>query len=387
VSSINNTGFRRTFASFVVIFLLTGCQAPGKLRNPLAQSENGKQSWASRIPKSLRPISKPENLEPIDQELALARSLELQGKTDEAIYTYSTILAKEDRADAHHRLAVLHDKRGSFQASEEHYQVALKLDPKNAELLCDRGYSYLLQDRLEDAQDHLKKAIKRDPTLNRAHNNLGLLLAQQGHVDRALVEFAAAGCSHAEARTNLACALTMAGKVADAAYHLEIARQADDSLLPAGQLESALGQRMIGSVRKSRVPPRVTANSPSNPPVGESNVVTQTTTKQVQEAPDRQIVALPPIDEQSCIASQGWLVDYQIKPCDDILPMPADEETVDNQQFDDILRMSANVEPDFIQQPSQGKRAQLRRALVRLNEPTPLMELQQPLSLRPFNRQ
>jgi Flp pilus assembly protein TadD len=382
VSSMNNTPSRCAAASLVAITLLAGCQLPAGLSNPLAQSDKAKQSWTSKIARNLKSGSKTETLDPIAQQMALARSLESQGKTAEAIYTYSTILAKEEGADAHHRLAVLHDKSGNFKASEEHYQVALKLEPKNAELLCDRGYSYLLQDRLEEAQENLEKAIKRDSDLTRAHNNMGLLLAQQGHVDRALVEFAAAGCSHAEARTNLAYALTMAGNVDDAQYHLEIARQADASLLEAGQLKYALGQHMISSAPESGAHQAVDFSPPGKP-----RKTSQTTPQRSPETSDRQIVALPPTEEQRGVESSGQLIDYQIAPSANSQSMPASEAPVTNQQFDDILRMSANVEPDPQQQLSQRKQAQLRRALDRLDETDQIAELEQPHSLRAFDSQ
>ena len=318
--------------------------------NAFSSTAKGKQAWTSRLLSKLESSKEVERVDPIDQELALAHSLELQGKTAEAIYTYSTILAKEDRADVHHRLAVMHDKQGNFQASAEHYRQALKVDPKNAELLCDRGFSYLLQGRMEDAQDHLNRAIKREPKLSRAHNNLGLLLAQQGHVDRALVEFAAAGCSHAEARTNLAYALTMAGKVADAEHHLEIARRADVHLLPAGELEYALRQLALGRAPESNSQQLVTANRPVKSPVGESNVVPQTAAQKRLEPFNQHVVDTPPNNAQYRVASFRQLNNYQSTTFEDTLPTPVD------------------IEPVTIQQPSQPKHPQLQQAVDQLIE-------------------
>ncbi|MCH7750647.1 MAG: tetratricopeptide repeat protein [Planctomycetes bacterium] len=372
MSSMNDPRFRCAISCSVAIALLVGCQTSGRMYNALSYTAKGKQAWTSRLLSKLEPSKDAERVGPIDQELALAHSLELQGKTAEAIYTYSTILAKEDRADVHHRLAVMHDKRGNFQASEEHYQEALKVDPKNAELLCDRGFSYLLQGRMEDAQDHLNKAIKREPKLSRAHNNLGLLLAQQGHVDRALVEFAAAGCSHAEARTNLAYALTMAGKVADAEHHLEIARQADVYLLPAGELEDALRRLALGKAPKSNSQQLVTANWPVKSPVGESNEVPQTAAQKRLEPFNQQVVDTLPNNAQYRVASLGQLNDYQSTTFEDTLPTPVD------------------IEPVTIQQPSQPKHAQLQQAvdqLIELPQPVEIGQLIQLQSTAESNRQ
>jgi tetratricopeptide (TPR) repeat protein len=378
----------------MAITLLSGCQLPGNISSPFANSDKAKPSWTSKIARNLKPGAKPQTLDPIAQKMALARSLESQGKTAEAIYTYSSILAKEERADAHHRIAVLHDKAGNFPASDEHYQVALKLEPKNAELLCDRGYSFLLQDRLAEAQEQLEKAIKRDSDLTRAHNNLGLLLAQQGHIDRALVQFAAAGCSHAEARTNLAYALTMAGNVADAQYHLQLARQADITLQEAGQLTTALGQGTPTEPQQEAVPQkqvekprRVASHSSAELPVSDSGQVSRQAFLPPAVMADHRAVALPPTNEQSDSESPGQLIDYQTMPSERSQPTSTSEAPVTNQRLGEILRMSANVEPNLQQQLAERKQAQLRRALERLNKNGQLGELVQPLSVRALDSQ
>ena len=175
---------------------------------------------------------------------------------------------------------------------------------------------------MEDAQDHLNRAIKREPKLSRAHNNLGLLLAQQGHVDRALVEFAAAGCSHAEARTNLAYALTMVGKVADAEHHLEIARRADVHLQPAGELEYALRQLALGRAPESNSQQLVTSNQPVKSPVGESNEVPQTAAQKRLEPVSQHVVDTPPNNAQYRVASLRQLNNYQSTTFEDTLPTP-----------------------------------------------------------------
>lgn len=296
MSKTDQPSCRMAILSTLVLSMIVGCQMPGGMRSPLAQSSRGKKSWTSRIAKSLKPGKKEGVVDPVDQELALARSLEVQGKIAEAIYTYSTILAKDDiskgkRAEAHHRLAVLHDKGGKFQSSEEHYEEALKLDSKNSELLCDRGYSCMLQGRMEEAEKNLEAAIQRDPEILRAHNNLGLLLARQGKIDRALVEFAAAGCSHAEARTNVAYAMTVDGKVAEAELQLQLARQADASLAAADELESALRQLTGGESVETDSARLVVAQASMKPVVVRSRNIQTVSSTRLIDAVDAQVVA------------------------------------------------------------------------------------------------
>ncbi len=88
-----------------------------------------------------------------------------------------------------HRLGVLYDKQGKFEKAREYYGKALKHRPNDAELLCDIGYSYYLQQNWKESESHLRSAVKIDPQLERAHNNLGLVLARMDQPDAALAAF------------------------------------------------------------------------------------------------------------------------------------------------------------------------------------------------------
>jgi tetratricopeptide (TPR) repeat protein len=43
--------------------------------------------------------------------------------------------------------------------------------------------------RIDEAQEHLNAALKLDPEIAQAHNNLGIILIQQGDVEQAIVHF------------------------------------------------------------------------------------------------------------------------------------------------------------------------------------------------------
>ncbi len=142
--------------------------------------------------------------------MAIARSLDNQGDTEPAIKAYLDVVNKDPRrADAYHRLAVLHDAKGDSESASNFYQIALKKDPKNAELHCDFGYSCYLQRNWSEAEPQLRRAIALNADCARAHTNLGLLLARTGREKEALVEFRKAGCDEAAARSNLGFALTL----------------------------------------------------------------------------------------------------------------------------------------------------------------------------------
>ena len=116
------------------------------------------------------------------------------------------------RADAYHRLALLHDRQGDCQTATEYYQQALERNSENSELHCDIGYSQYLQQRWQEAESSLRRAIALTPDLGRAHNNLGLVLARTGREQESLEEFARAGCDQADAHANLAHAMMLSNR-------------------------------------------------------------------------------------------------------------------------------------------------------------------------------
>jgi tetratricopeptide (TPR) repeat protein len=159
-----------------------------------------------------------------DVKLAMARSLESQGELAPAADLYKQVLDKNPkRIDVMTRLAVVHDRRGDFEASAPLYQKALKAKPDDASLLCDRGYSLYLQNRWRESETCLRRAIELKPDLTRAHNNLGLVLGRTGHAGEALNEFAKAGCPPTDAHLNLAFALTLERRFDEAKAQYQLA--------------------------------------------------------------------------------------------------------------------------------------------------------------------
>jgi Flp pilus assembly protein TadD len=117
--------------------------------------------------------------------------------------------------------------------SEEFYRKAHDLQGDSPGLLCNRGYSLYLQGRWEEAETSLCQTIALDPANQRAHNNLGLTLARSGRSEEALAEFRRAGCTEAEAQTNLALTLALERSWAGARAHYEQALLLDPSSVHA----------------------------------------------------------------------------------------------------------------------------------------------------------
>lgn len=212
----------------VLVVSLAGCKQTETVQNGPPQQES---SWTSKLP-----FAKPKDessaqvtdQQKADVQMAMARSFEKQGQIDQAIKIYQSVVGKDDRrADAYHRLAVLHDRKGDCRTSEGFYRAALERDPKNPEVHCDLGYSLYLQRRWPEAEAGLRRAVAIRPDHARAHVNLGLLLARTGRGDESLMEFARAGCPEADARANLAFAMMLEERWFEARQQYELALAVD----------------------------------------------------------------------------------------------------------------------------------------------------------------
>jgi Flp pilus assembly protein TadD len=159
-----------------------------------------------------------------DIQVALGRSHEEDGRPEDAESAYRSALERDPRrADAETRLAILSDKKGDATAADKHFARALKLKPKDPEILCDQGYSLYLRRRWADAEASLRKAIALDRSHARSHTNLGLVLARRGDTEAALREFALAGCDPSDARANLGLVLALEGRLEEAKKEYRLA--------------------------------------------------------------------------------------------------------------------------------------------------------------------
>ncbi len=80
---------------------------------------------------------------------------------------------------AHTSLGVIADRRGDHAAAIAAYNEALALRPEDMSILNNRGYSYYLAGRYDDAQQDLELAA-RQGGYKRAWLNLGLVYARRG---------------------------------------------------------------------------------------------------------------------------------------------------------------------------------------------------------------
>ncbi len=126
-------------------------------------------------------------------------------------------------AEAHNLLGVAYDCKGLSNLSRRAFDLALKLDGKNAEILNNLGYLLYQNGDYRGAADRLKKAAKLAPNDARILNNLALAQSQRGKFDDAYKNFARAG-GEVTGRLNVANQLEMAGRSEEALKHYEAAK-------------------------------------------------------------------------------------------------------------------------------------------------------------------
>ncbi len=215
-----------------VLTIVTGCQVSGMPSDsPMGKSTTTRNSRDS-VAKA------PTKEQTLDVQLAFAQTLEQQGDHERAAAAYKKIMQQHPKCgEAVHRLAIIQDQANRFDESRPLFQKALKLQPGTPEIFCDLGYSQYLQRLWIQAEMNLRQAIAIQPEFKRAHNHLGLLLAQTDRRDEALAEFKRAGNTMVQAHMNCAVALLVNDRLAEARQEYEIA-------LESGPLPEELEARM-----------------------------------------------------------------------------------------------------------------------------------------------
>lgn len=94
-------------------------------------------------------------------------------------------LQPKQNVDALHGLAVVADLEQKFEVAEQHYQLALAQTPGDPNLLGNLGYSYLLQNRLDESERYLTRATEIDPNHLDAVKHLGDVYLKQGQFGKA----------------------------------------------------------------------------------------------------------------------------------------------------------------------------------------------------------
>jgi Tfp pilus assembly protein PilF len=174
------------------------------------------------------------NRESAKVNLGLAENMEKNGHPLEAIAFFEKTRQLDPRLQnkvARH-LAVLYDQLGQSQKALSEYEQALKLAPRDPDLLNSFGYYYYSRGQWAQAEAQLRKAIACSPKHPRAWVNLGMTLAQQQRYAESLDAFGRI-VSSAEAYSNVAFILTAQGKREEAKRYYREALQQDPNMMKA----------------------------------------------------------------------------------------------------------------------------------------------------------
>lgn len=117
------------------------------------------------------------------EALALVRG----GRGSEALPLLKQVVAQDPSAwRAWNALGAEYDRRQAWTDAEQAYERALSAAPNPAKPLNNRGYSRLLQGRLDAAVNDFVAALQKQPDLVEARANLRLTLALRGEYERAI---------------------------------------------------------------------------------------------------------------------------------------------------------------------------------------------------------
>jgi Flp pilus assembly protein TadD len=121
----------------------------------------------------------------IMQDRGLA--LSMLGRSEEAFATLKQAVIENASAwRAWNALGGEYDRRRDWKNAEDAYEHALATSGRAAIVLNNRGFSRVLQNRLDDGIADLVSALEKKPDLTAARTNLRLAMALKGDYDRAL---------------------------------------------------------------------------------------------------------------------------------------------------------------------------------------------------------
>ncbi|MFL5330641.1 MAG: tetratricopeptide repeat protein [Gemmataceae bacterium] len=173
--------------------------------------------------------------------LTLAIDLEKQGHLEEAAVEYDRARSFDSKSAkvAARRLGVIYDQAGNERKALAEFDEALKMSPKDPDLLNDVGYCHYNRGRWSKAESYFRQALAISPHHERANINLGLALAQQDKFDESMQAFAKVN-TPAQAKANVAFVLASKGKREEAMQAYRDALRAEPGLVAAQQALVAL---------------------------------------------------------------------------------------------------------------------------------------------------
>ena len=123
-------------------------------------------------------------------QFLMARTLYIEGKTDESISQYKRALEiSPNQPNERINMATVLVEKGRFDEAAEEYKKAIDLVPKSAVAHNNLANVLWVQKKPDEAISHYRKALQIKPNYAKAHSNLGRVLQSQGQFDLAIEQY------------------------------------------------------------------------------------------------------------------------------------------------------------------------------------------------------
>jgi tetratricopeptide (TPR) repeat protein len=145
------------------------------------------------------------------------------GQGDEAIKELEEAVKLRVDSTIYCNYAVTMLAKGEIEKAAKYFNMAIKLNPANAEAHFNLGNIFLSKQLSEKAADEYKMAVKTNPNYTKALINLGVASEQMGQLDNAIENYRHAIKSDpniAVAHFNLAVTLSRKGLMDEAVEHM-----------------------------------------------------------------------------------------------------------------------------------------------------------------------
>ena len=204
-----------------------------------------KKGWFQRLPwanknakkKTTTPTPlKKKNVSPEQQregQFAMGRLAEKRDQAEAANAIFEALIQKDPKDHRpYHRLGVMAAKAGDPKRAEELLSHARQLNPNDVEVLRDLGYLYYKLGKLNEAEQCYKIGLQAEPKHQGIANNYAMLLAEAEMYEDALTLFKRAN-EPAEAHSNMGFMLAQMGHLDKASKYFSHALTLDKDLKSA----------------------------------------------------------------------------------------------------------------------------------------------------------
>jgi tetratricopeptide (TPR) repeat protein len=143
------------------------------------------------------------------------------------------VIKSPHKARPHNNLGKAYLSKGVIEEAENHYRIALRIDPKYATAHNNLAVMYSNGGQYNVAMYHLSEAIRLNPKDETAQFNMGCIYKSRGQLERSVHHYNAAlkiSPRYAEAHNNIANVFVAQGKEKKAIEHYKAALMANPGL-------------------------------------------------------------------------------------------------------------------------------------------------------------